>query len=154
MARRLLFKENELSLSSNPPAGYQFIGYNGATFSEKQSDGDIVSISRSYKTYTALLTQSGSSAPTATVLENTIGNIVWARTSDGVYSGTLTGAFVSGKTVLFIQDNVSLSTIVISRRDVWIERTSANEVALYTLSESALVDSVLNNTSIEIRVYN
>jgi len=44
MARRLLFKENELSLSSNPPSGYNWVGYNGLTFSEKQSDGDIIGI--------------------------------------------------------------------------------------------------------------
>ena len=61
MARRLLLKEDQLASTGNPPSGYQWIGYNGVTFSERQSDGDIIKIGnpRPYKVYTALLTQSG-----------------------------------------------------------------------------------------------
>lgn len=44
MARRLLFKEDQLLTSSNPPSGYKFVGYDSGTFSERQSDGDVVSI--------------------------------------------------------------------------------------------------------------
>lgn len=44
MARRILIKEDFLNSSSNPSPGYKFIGYNGSTFSERQSDGDIVPI--------------------------------------------------------------------------------------------------------------
>ena len=40
--------------------------------------------SRPYKVYTALLTQSGTNAPVATVLENTLGGeIVWSRINPG-----------------------------------------------------------------------
>ena len=50
----------------------------------------------SYLVYTALLTQSGTDAPVATVLENTLGGtVVWTRTDVGTYEGTLTGAFSS-----------------------------------------------------------
>lgn len=52
-----------------------------------------------YRSYTALLTQSGTDAPIATVLENTLGDIVWSRNSPGAYIGTLTGAFVPNKVV-------------------------------------------------------
>jgi len=45
------------------------------------------------KLYIANLTQTGTSAPTASELVNTVGAIVWTRTSTGVYVGTLTGAF-------------------------------------------------------------
>lgn len=49
-----------------------------------------------YKSYVAKLTQPGNTdAPTVTVLENTIGNIVWTRTNIGRYQGTLTGAFTA-----------------------------------------------------------
>ena len=48
----------------------------------------------SYKVYRALLTQTGTSAPTAIVLENTLGGTpVWSRGTAGVYELTLTGAF-------------------------------------------------------------
>lgn len=65
-----------------------------------------------YKVYTALLTQTGTAAPVATVLENTIGNIVWTRASVGVYLATLSGAFNPSKTILFIQNKgLSAETI-------------------------------------------
>lgn len=50
------------------------------------------------KVYKALLTQEGTSAPVATVLENTLGGpIVWTRLNTGGYLGTLTGAFLVDK---------------------------------------------------------
>jgi len=52
-----------------------------------------------YLKYVALLSQSGTSAPTATVLENTLGGtVVWERNDVGSYTGTLTGAFPADKT--------------------------------------------------------
>ena len=51
------------------------------------------------KLYAALLAQSGTDAPVATVLQNDLGGtVVWGYTSTGVYTGTLTGAFVVNKT--------------------------------------------------------
>lgn len=51
-----------------------------------------------YKTYVATLIQSGAGAPQATVIENTLGPIVWTRVGAGAYFGTLTGQFTPGKT--------------------------------------------------------
>ncbi len=51
-----------------------------------------------YKVYSALLTQSGTDAPVATVLENTLGDIVWTRINAGQYECTLTDAFIEDKT--------------------------------------------------------
>jgi hypothetical protein len=52
------------------------------------------------KVYRALLTQAGTAAPTAVVLVNQIGAIVWARTGVGTYTATLAGAFLAGKTLI------------------------------------------------------
>ena len=61
-----------------------------------------------YKVYTALLTQSGTSAPVATVLENTLsGTITWSYSSVGSYQGTLVGAFPSSKTFFYINSEAS-----------------------------------------------
>lgn len=57
---------------------------------------------RPYKVYSALLSQSGTDAPTAIVLENTIGEIVWTRDDVGVYVGTLNGAFTLYKTFIIL----------------------------------------------------
>jgi hypothetical protein len=54
----------------------------------------------SYLVYTALLSQSGTDAPNVVELENTIGDIIWTRSSTGLYFGTLTGAFPDGKTLI------------------------------------------------------
>ena len=55
------------------------------------------------KMYTALLSQSGTDAPVATVLQNTLGGtVVWTYFDFGVYQGTLSSAFPASKThVLF-----------------------------------------------------
>ena len=51
-----------------------------------------------YKVYTALLNQSGTDDPVATVLENTFGGTpVWTRAGNGNYYCTLTGAFPQNK---------------------------------------------------------
>lgn len=58
------------------------------------------------KIYRALLTQSGTAAPVATVLTNTLGGVVvWSRSSAGIYAGTLAGAFPNGKTFANIINN-------------------------------------------------
>ncbi len=49
---------------------------------------------KGYKEYTALLTQSGTDDPVATVLANDLGGtVVWTRDNTGIYIGTLAGAF-------------------------------------------------------------
>lgn len=55
-----------------------------------------------YSVYTALISQTGTSDPTVTVLQNTLsGTPVWTRSSTGVYVATLTGAFPANKTTPF-----------------------------------------------------
>jgi len=57
------------------------------------------------KRYVALLSQAGTDAPVATVLENTLGGtVVWGYTGVGIYSATLTGAFTENKTVVRISN--------------------------------------------------
>ena len=59
------------------------------------------SSSASYLVYTALLTQSGTDAPVATVLENTLGGTVsYTRDASGVYNCVATGLLTVGKTVI------------------------------------------------------
>jgi len=105
---------------------------------------------RPYKVYTALISQSGTSAPTATVLENTLGGtVVWSRAAGGTYLGTLAGVFISGKTW-------AMSQIVTSTADEeqQIFRNSSDNIQLRTAISGTGTDNLLNNTSIEIRVYN
>lgn len=103
---------------------------------------------RPYKVYTALLTQSGTSAPVATVMENNIGAIIWSRSSVGMYKGTLAGAFTLGKTTV----NVSMGAAI---GVIQGNSTIANEVAIGTTNNSIIYsDGMLSNAFVEIRVYN
>ena len=97
-------KISEYPVISNPTEEDILIGTDksGSDETKNFSIGSIVNLvengGRPYKVYTALLTQTGTNAPVATILENTVGNIVWSYDSTGEYLGTLTGVFISDKT--------------------------------------------------------
>jgi hypothetical protein len=103
------------------------------------------------KTYRALVTQATTTAPSATVLENGLGGtVVWARSSTGTYTATLTGAFASGKT--FIMQPGETGTIA-AIKNVLAVRTNNNVITVTTGSGGTLEDSVLSSFPIEIIVY-
>lgn len=107
-----------------------------------------------YKVYTALISQSGTNAPVAKVLENTLkGNIVWTYTNTGSYKGTLIDAFTENKTFFPVQSNIAQSPDTDSK--FGISRSSNNEISLFTvLADNSFENGILLNTPIEIRVYN
>jgi hypothetical protein len=113
-----------------------------------------------YKVYSALLSQSGTSAPTAIVLQNTLGgNIVWTREGVGVYKGTLAGAFLENKT------NIGTPIIETFTNDDYLGPYILHEYSLYRINNNECilstalnpngvkVDSQLSGMFIEIRVY-
>jgi len=56
-----------------------------------------------HKVYRALLTQPGTDAPVATVLENSLGGtVVWTRNTAASYHGTLAGAFPANKVFILV----------------------------------------------------
>lgn len=100
-----------------------------------------------YKVYTATLRQLNTDPPVATVMENTIGNIVWSYQAVGIYVGTLTGAFTIDKTATIIS-GTPLGTAQIYRKD-------DNTVYIQTHDLLGnLADTKLGQTTIEIKVYN
>lgn len=106
---------------------------------------------RPYKVYTALISQTGTNAPVATVLENTLGGtVVWSRTSTGVYRADLSGAFIVNKTVFFTSNNNSTSLTPLY---FIMNRLSDNSSSLSSSSGTTFTDSLLESLTIEIRVY-
>jgi hypothetical protein len=103
-----------------------------------------------YKKYIALMSQSGTSAPTVTVLENSIGDIVWTRASTGLYRGTLIGAFPLNKTYSMI--SVTLTDGIVN-----VYRFSDDNIRVATTNlqnpTASYHDNHLLNNTIEIRVY-
>jgi hypothetical protein len=103
-----------------------------------------------YKKYVALMSQTGTAAPTVTVLENSIGDIVWTRDSTGIYEGTLTGAFTLDKTY-------TMMSVVLVDGIVNVFRFSDDVVRVATTNlknpHADYHDSHLFKNTIEIRVY-
>lgn len=99
-----------------------------------------------YLVYQALITQSATGSPTVVELANTIGAIVWTRSSIGVYHATLGGAFTLNKTMYFISPSspIFMALNPIGQDVIYVQTQDIN---------GASVDSALNNNSIEIRVY-
>lgn len=103
-----------------------------------------------YRVYTALLTQTGTNAPVATVLENSLGlNIVWSRTGPGQYLGSTPGLFVDPKKVAFILVNAQ-------NNNTDSGENSVDEIYIttYPLNNTPSDDGLLYNAFLEIRVYN
>ncbi len=100
----------------------------------------------SYLKYVALLTQTGTDAPVATVLENTLGGtVVWTRDDVGTYLGTLAGVFIENKTFAIIGSSGGQNGVF---------RVATDVVIVATLDNSGVAtDELLSGTGIEIRVY-
>jgi hypothetical protein len=99
--------------------------------------------------YIATILQSSTTDPTATVLENTIGDIVWDRLSTGYYRGTLNSAFPSADTT-YISISGTVDPGLVTA--YWY---NSNQIRVHTRDTSldALADDLLTYTTIEIRTY-
>lgn len=103
---------------------------------------------RGYKIYTALLTQTGTDAPVATVLENTLGTVTWGREDAGLYYGTFSTSFDTSKTYIYIQQSSSSPNIKMHSN---VKNANVN-VKTFNMDDDG-VDNQLSDTSIEIKVY-
>ena len=100
----------------------------------------------SYSVYTALPSQSGTNAPVATVLQNTLGGtVMWGYSSVGNYTATLANAFPANKTVVFLSGN---GGIMGSNID------SESQITIYSYNDGGDPENEYIQTApIEIRVY-
>lgn len=102
-----------------------------------------------YKKYIATITQVGLADPVVTILENTIGDIVWTRLGVGYYEGYLLNGFPNiDKTYLMI------SQVNNAQGVYYITYGSTSQIFInwYDFTYVPL-DSTLQYNTIEIRVY-
>lgn len=128
---------------------------NNSDMTKNFSIGSVVDLvsARPYKVYTALLTQTGTNDPVATILENTLGGeIAWSYDEVGVYIGVLNGIFLENKTFCLMGTNNNGEDVI--GRTCYITRISNNELLIYTNNGTTGGNSLLQKTPIEIRVYN
>ena len=108
-----------------------------------------------YRNYTALLTQTGTDAPVATVLENTLGNITWEYDGVGNYLATSDKLFnnifyASAMSDYNLSDNIT--AIYFGK----VDENLFNLIALRNDPNGLNFGDTTNNWTayIEIRVYN
>lgn len=112
--------------------------------------GRLVPQAPTYKVYTALLTQSGTDAPVATVLENTLGgDVVWSYSSIGTYNAVTNGFFTLNKTIGFFNYSLSQGDEIF----MTVESIDINTIELINRTSTSSVQDVFSG-QIEIRVYN
>jgi len=104
---------------------------------------------RPYKVYTALLSQVDTSAPTAIVIENTLGiTPTFSYGFDGSYVLTAAGTFTTNKTFALVNLSTDASNFAVSHIVI-----DEDTVEIYTYDFGAAANSILDRAPIEIRVY-
>ena len=113
------------------------------------------------KVYVAELSNFGAGevAPTATIMKNTIGDIVWTREGVGSYTGTLAGAFTEDKT--FLSGQAIVVTTLAGATGGWpnaqvINSNNVDTVSLYNYALNLTSgDNLADNMRmfLEIKVY-
>lgn len=123
------------------------------TPTSKRTTAQAIAALVGYKEYVAMLRQTGTSAPTVTVLKNTLsGTPVWTRVTTGQYRATLAAAFPNPKTVC-------IPGSLPSGDSVFAQRINDNTIEVYTTSGGVASDELLGEfdgnsyTPLIIRVY-
>ena len=106
-----------------------------------------------YKVYTALLSQSGTNAPTAIVLENTLGvDVSFTYFLAGNYYINAIGAFTIGKTCVIMGQSIYATSAYIVIPS--LPNIDQVQIRVTKVTDSTSSDNKLTNFPIEIRVYN
>lgn len=107
---------------------YKFVGNATAGARWKKSG----TVSTGFKVWKGVVSQTSTSAPTATVLNSADGNylgaVTWGYTSAGVYTATFaTAVLTSGKTFVRINNQLQAvsATVIKERSGVWTSTTVA-----------------------------
>lgn len=121
-------------------------GISGAT--KNIEAGDIAELA-GCKVYRAFLTQTVINAPVPTIVgTNTIGNLVWARSSAGIYTATLVNGFVGNVTMI----TGTSGPWPIPTRFAFT-KNSSDVITMTVYLNNVPADGFLTDQYIEIRVY-
>jgi hypothetical protein len=92
-------------------------------------------------------------APVVTVLENTIGNIWFSYGAEGEYYVNSSSLFETGKVCTLVTNNIDIFNFG-GFQSISLLPVSLSEIFLATGNVDGHYNDILNNTPIEIRVYN
>lgn len=109
------------------------------------------------KRYIAILNQNNQDAPVATVLENSLGPIVWTRIGKGKYQGTLLDSLPADKTTALCghgsggEDGTPTTIELPTNSNDYVSVTTKDIVE--ETGEINFEDGLLIRTTVDIRVY-
>lgn len=110
-----------------------------------------------YSSYQAIITQSGTSAPSATVFLNELGTtMTWGRTSAGIYTLTAGNAvFTASKTVILLSNPITglVSYLVVPTSTSVITVSTLLLSVIATVLTAVATDALITNLLVEVRVY-
>jgi hypothetical protein len=114
-----------------------------------------VNCCRPYEIYSAVVTQTGTNAPTANVLENTLGGtVVFTYLGVGQYAMTLAGAFPINKSYCVQHQMAGVEDNADTKFILYCKRNTDDIMLLETLNDSASnTNGLLKEQFLEIRVY-
>lgn len=144
-AKALEYANDTTGLSYTDINDYQDTTTAGVDKTQKEIN-DLQAEDTLSKEYIALITQSGTDAPTVQVIKNELSAaVVWAYSNVGIYTGTLVGAFTASKTAVVCTPLLNASAAGV--------RTSADVVTLSTTdSANAAANGVLTASYLQIIV--
>ena len=158
----MTYKERIAAAVANPDANEKTIFNDAADglLKTKDSSGIVETLATAEgiaatepKVYVALLSQTGTNAPVATVLKNTLGGVpVWSYVSAGVYRASLAGAF-AGSVIKLISLDPSGAYGAGDKPTAFINLESVNAVGIGTYVDGVPADEVLYTASLKIEVY-
>lgn len=106
----------------------------------------------SYKVYVAKISQSGSSAPTVSILDNNTGlTITPSRVSAGIFNFTYSASQTAGKVVGFITDGAAYNTSP-GQATTSLTTNSNTEFSIRRVVNGSMADGLVE-CSIEVRIY-
>jgi hypothetical protein len=114
-----------------------------------------ISMSLMWSNHVSLLTQSGTSAPTMTMLlDNGVSPFTWTYVAIGTYQATLSTSFTDLNKVSFeIQNKFSGNGAIPYVANIVNTTTTGFTVKTFRLDTGEAVDNVLENTALEIKIY-
>ena len=102
-----------------------------------------------YSSYTAILSQAGVAAPTASILANSVGTVTFGYTTVGQYTINSSALFTSAKTAIFL----TMGGSTYDDAFAIVKRVSSSQYQLLVTAVGAGFNNVWSDLSIEIRVY-
>ena len=145
-------KISEMTEATLPLDGTEDLEIVQSAVTRRCSTQDIADLAATHKIWRGLITQTGTSDPVATELENTLGgSITFSRSSAGVYSINGTGLFTTNKTFV----TPKWETLRQSTNYATVSATLANtnQLSLNSYLNGSAADDLLTNHPVEIIVY-